>query len=33
MAIGGMCHAAANLLTPDDVFINTMLVSQGHPKP
>ncbi|CAE7365786.1 unnamed protein product [Symbiodinium natans] len=24
MAIGGMCHAAANCLGPDDVFINTM---------
>ena len=24
MATGGMCHAAANLLGPDDVFINTM---------
>jgi len=24
MAIGGLCHAAANLLGPDDVFINTM---------
>lgn len=24
MAIGGMCHAAANLVGPDDVFINTM---------
>mmetsp|Transcript_23535 Transcript_23535/g.42454 ORF Transcript_23535/g.42454 Transcript_23535/m.42454 type:complete len:581 (-) Transcript_23535:130-1872(-) len=24
MAIGGMCHAAANLLGADDVFVNTM---------
>ncbi|CAJ1454575.1 unnamed protein product [Effrenium voratum] len=24
MAIGGMCHAAANLLGPEDVFVNTM---------
>eukprot|EP00438_Fugacium_kawagutii_P013207 Skav218441 [mRNA] locus=scaffold905:16270:19682:+ [translate_table: standard] len=24
MAIGGMCHAAANLLEPGDVFVNTM---------
>mmetsp|Transcript_35944 Transcript_35944/g.57983 ORF Transcript_35944/g.57983 Transcript_35944/m.57983 type:complete len:583 (+) Transcript_35944:104-1852(+) len=24
MAIGGMCHAAANLLDADDVFVNTM---------
>ena len=24
MAIGGLCHAAANLLGPEDVFINTM---------
>lgn len=24
MAIGGMCHAAANLLDTDDVFTNTM---------
>lgn len=24
MAIGGLCHAAANLLGPEDVFVNTM---------
>jgi len=24
MAVGGLCHAAANLIGPDDVFINTM---------
>ena len=27
MAIGGMCHAAANLLGPEDVFVNTMPLS------
>jgi len=24
MAVGGMCHAACNLMKPDDIFINTM---------
>ena len=27
MAIGGLCHAAANLLGPEDVFVNTMTLS------